>query len=385
MRALTFLIFFSIVLLIYSSVNFYVYSRGLLVFSCNPALKKWYTIIFWIIVSCFLVGMFWERAASSVVSEWVYRVGAFWLAFMFYFLISLLVIDLVRIANYFFHFLPQFTDTGKLNLAWTVIGFVTLIVVGGYINALNTRVKEIPLTIHKKVTGDKELKILMASDIHLGALIGERQELKLVRIINEQKPDLVLLCGDLVDGDIGPVIRKNLGKHIQEIRTRLGVYAIPGNHEYIGGIRNTLPYLQSINIKVLRDEVVTLPDGIQLVGRDDRDSRRMGEGGNPHELKELVRDLDRSKPIIVMNHQPFHLEEAVEAGADLHLSGHTHNGQMWPFNYITEAIFEISWGLKQKGNTTFYVSSGFGSWGPPVRTGNTPEVVVFNIRFDGQD
>jgi hypothetical protein len=83
-----------------------------------------------------------------------------------------------------------------------------------------------------------------------------------------------------------------------------------------------------------------------------------------------------------MNHQPFQLDEAVEVGADLHLSGHTHNGQMWPFNYITEAMFEVSWGLKQKGNTTFYVSSGFGSWGPPVRIGNTPEVVVFKIRFD---
>lgn len=379
------MIFFSVVLLIYSSVNYYIYSRGLLVFSGNPTLKKWYTLAFWVIVSCFIVGMFLERAVSSVASEWIYRVGAFWLAFMIYFVISLLVIDLVRSANYFFHFLPQFSDTWKLRLAFSVVGLVTLVVVGGYVNALHTRVKEIPLTIHKKVTGSTDLKILMASDIHLGALIGERQEVKLVRIINEQKPDLVLLCGDLVDGDIGPVIRKNLGRHIQEIKTRLGVFAIPGNHEYIGGIRNTLPYLQSINIKVLRDEVVTLPDGIQLVGRDDRDSRRMGEGNNPHELKELVKNLDPAKPIIVMNHQPYHLQEAVEAGADLHLSGHTHNGQMWPFNYITEAIFELSWGLKQIGNTTFYVSSGFGSWGPPVRTGNTPEVVVFNIRFDGQD
>lgn len=376
------MIFFFIVLLVYSSLNYLVYSRGLLVFSCNPVLKKWYTIVFWSLVASFLVGMFWERTASSVVSEWVYRIGAFWLAFMFYFLVVLLLIDLVRVANYFFHFLPVLSDTWKLRMAFSVMGFVSLIVIGGYINALTTRVKEIPLVIHKKVTGATELKILMASDIHLGALIGERQEMKLVRIINEQKPDLVLLCGDLVDGDIGPVLRKNLGKHLQEIRTPLGVYAIPGNHEYIGGIQNTLPYLKSINIRVLRDEVVTLPDGIQLVGRDDRDSRRMGGENNPHDLKVLMKDVDHSKPIIVMNHQPFHLEEAEEAGADLHLSGHTHNGQMWPFNYITQAIFEVSWGLKVKGNTTFYVSSGFGSWGPPVRTGNTPEVVVFKIKFD---
>ena len=382
MRAITFLIFFSIVLLVYSLLNYYVYSRGLMVFSSHPTLKKWYTITFWSLVSSFIIGMFWERTASSIVSEWIYRVGAFWLAFMFYFLLVLLLIDFIRVLNYFFHFLPLFSDTARLVLGYSIIGVVALVILGGYINALTTRVKEIPLTIHKSVSGNKELKILMASDIHLGALIGERQELKLVRIINEQKPDLVLLCGDLVDGDIGPVLRKNLGKHIQDIRTPLGVYAIPGNHEYIGGIQNTLPYLRSINIKVLRDEVVTLPNGIQLVGRDDRDSRRMGSGEGPAELKVLAKNLDPSKPIIVMNHQPFHLEEAVEIGADLHLSGHTHDGQMWPLNYVTESIFELSWGYMKKGNTNFYVSSGFGSWGPPVRTGNSPEVVIFKIKFD---
>ena len=382
MRTFSFLLFFSIVLLIYSLINYYVFSRGILVFSCNPTLKRWYPLIFWAVASSFIVGMFWERLASSVVSEWVYRVGAFWLAFMFYFLISLLLIDLIRLTNYFFHYLPEFSPTVKLRMGYSVMLLVTMVVVGGYINALDTRIREIPLVIHKKVTGARELKILMASDIHLGALIGERQEKKLVRIINEQKPDLVLLCGDLVDGDIGPVLRKNLGKHIQEIRTPLGVYAIPGNHEYIGGIQYTLPYLESIHIKVLRDEVITLENGIQLVGRDDRDSRRMGSGTNPHELKELTKNLDHSKPIIIMNHQPFHLEEAVEVGADLHLSGHTHHGQMWPFNYITKAIFELSWGFMKKGNTYFYVSSGFGSWGPPVRIGNTPEVVVFNVKFD---
>jgi predicted MPP superfamily phosphohydrolase len=376
------MIFFSVVLLVYALINYYVYSRGLMIFSSNSCIKKWYTIIFWTVVSSFIIGMFWERTASSTVSECIYRVGAFWLAFMFYFLMVLIVIDLIRAADYFFHFLPEFSSGGMLKLGYTVIALVTFIVVGGYINALTTRVKEIPLTLHKKVAGASQLKILMASDIHLGALIGEKQEMKLVRIINEQKPDLVLLCGDLVDGDIGPVLRKNLGKHIQEIRTPLGVYAIPGNHEYIGGIQNTLPYLQSINIKVLRDEVVTLPNGIQLVGRDDRDSRRMGGENNPHELKELTKDLDHAKPIIVMNHQPFHLQEAVDVGADLHLSGHTHNGQMWPFNFVTEAIFELSWGLKKKDETVFYVSSGFGSWGPPVRIGNSPEVVVFKITFD---
>ena len=104
MRAFSFIIFFAIVLLIYSSVNYYIYSRGLMVFSCNPALKKWYQAIFWTIVSSFLVGMFWERIASSMLSEWVYRIGAFWLAFMLYFLMVLLVIDLIRSLRLFLSF-----------------------------------------------------------------------------------------------------------------------------------------------------------------------------------------------------------------------------------------------------------------------------------------
>jgi len=185
-----------------------------------------------------------------------------------------------------------------------------------------------------------------------------------------------------VDGDIASVLRKNLGKHLQEIKSAMGVYAIPGNHEYIGGIQKTLPYLESINIKELRDKVLILPNGVQVIGRDDRDNRQMGEENRRKTLKELMAGLDKSYPVIVMNHQPFNLEEAVDEGVDLHLSGHTHHGQLWPLNYITKAVFELSWGYLKKGNTHFYVSSGFGSWGPPVRIGNSPEVVVFNLKFE---
>jgi hypothetical protein len=220
----------------------------------------------------------------------------------------------------------------------------------------------------------------MASDIHLGALIGERREKKLLDIIREQKPDLVLLCGDLVDGEIAPVLRKNLGRHIQEIDTPLGVYAITGNHEYIGGIDKTLPYLQSINIKVLLDETITLSNGIQIVGRNDQSSGRGANARKP--LSELLIGIDQTKPVIVMNHQPFNLQEAADSNVDLHLSGHTHHGQLWPISYITKAMFELSWGYLKKGNTNFYVSSGYGSWGPSVRVGNRPEVVVFKLKFE---
>lgn len=382
MKTTFFLLFFSVVIIIYTALNYFVYSRGLITFSLSPLYRKWYTFFYWTIAASFLIGMIWERLSSSIISEWVYRIGAIWLAFFFYFLLLLLVVDIFRLFAYLFQYNLVFDPRVKTIIGLVSIGIVSLVIGAGYINARITRIKEIPLVIHKKVTGKKEIRLLMASDLHLGALIGEQQEKKLVRIINEQNPDLVLLCGDLVDGDIGPVLRKKLGKHIQEIQTPMGVYAIPGNHEYIGGIHNTLSYLQSINVKVLQDEVISLDNGIQLIGRDDRDSRRMGDDHTPMDLKRLVQNLDCEKPIIVMNHQPFNLDEAVQAGTDLHLSGHTHHGQIWPLNYLTKAIFEVSWGLKQKNHTYFYVSSGFGSWGPPVRIGNYPEVVIFKILFD---
>ena len=381
MRITSFLIFFGVALLIYFSFNFFIYTKGLQAFSVSPAWKRGYLIVFWVIVSCFVIGEVLEHTRSSALSEWIYRIGAFWLAFMLYFALTLLVFDLIRLFNHFFHFLPEMTQTFRFRLGLATIGFVSLIVVAGHINALNTRIREISLTIPKKVTGNQQMKIVMASDIHLGALIGENREEKLVRIINNQKPDLVLLCGDLVDGDIASVLRKNLGKHLQEIKSVMGVYAIPGNHEYIGGIQKTLPYLRSAKIKLLRDSTMVLPNGVQIVGRDDRDNRQMGEENRRRTLKELMVGADKNFPVIVMNHQPFNLDEAVVEDVDLHLSGHTHHGQLWPLSYITKAVFELSWGFLKKGNTNFYVSSGFGSWGPPVRIGNTPEVVVFNLTF----
>lgn len=380
MRSTTFLIFFSIVLLIYSSVNYYLYVRGLQAFSLSQPMKRWYIAVFWVVASMFIAGSVLERTATSAFSEWIYRIGSFWLAFMLYLTIAVVLIDIVRLFNYFFHFLPMFSPVLKFRTGIIVVSAVSVIVIAGHVNALWINVKEIPLTIHKKVAGASEMKILMASDIHLGALIGERREKRLLDIISEQKPDLVLLCGDLVDGEIAPVLRKNLGRHIQEIRTPFGVYAITGNHEYIGGIEKTLPYLESIHIRVLLDEIVTLPNGVQLVGRNDHSSGRGHQAPQP--LVSLLSGVDPEKPVIVMNHQPFNLQEAADANVDLHLSGHTHNGQLWPLNYITEAMFELSWGLLKKGDTNFYVSSGYGTWGPSVRTGNRPEVVVFKLKFD---
>lgn len=384
MRIASLFVFIGIVFFVYFSVNTYIYIRGLQSVALLPGFRRGYIVTFWIIVLSFIAGEVLEHTHPSVFSEWIYRVGAFWLAFMLYLFLVILFIDIIRLFDHFFHFLPPLSQKQKALTGLIVFASASLIVISGHLNALSTRVREINIEIPKSVKGAQNMKVLMVSDIHLGALIGDNLEEKLVSIIKEKNPDLVLLCGDLVDGDIGEVLRKNLGRRIQEIKTPLGVYAIPGNHEYIGGIQRTLPYLRGININVLRDQVVVLPNGVQLVGRDDRDSRRMGDGGRKS-LAVLMKGVDKSFPVFVMNHQPFALDEAEKEGVDLHLSGHTHHGQMWPLNYMTEAIFEKSWGFLKKGNSNFYISSGYGTWGPPVRIGNTPEVVIFNIVFKAGD
>ena len=161
-----------------------------------------------------------------------------------------------------------------------------------------------------------------------------------------------------------------------------GLYAITGNHEYIGGVNRTIPYIESKGIRVLKDEIVTLEGGIQLVGRIDRDASRFS-GKGPLPLNELMKKADTSKPVILLDHQPFHIDESVNSGVDLQLSGHTHNGQMWPLNYITKMIYDVSYGYLKKSNTHIIVSSGYGLWGPRVRSGSRSEVLLINIKFDG--
>jgi len=196
------------------------------------------------------------------------------------------------------------------------------------------------------------------------------------------KPDVIFLLGDIVDGEIGPVMRNDLLKYFNCPKCRDGLLAITGNHEFIGGASVTIPYIEKNGIRILKDEAVVIDGCIQVIGRLDRDGLRYrNEGRKP--LSKLMEQVDSSKPVILLDHQPFNLDEAEKAGVDLQLSGHTHNGQMWPLNYITKKIYEVSSGYKKKGNTHIIVSSGFGIWGPRVRLGSRPEIIVVDITFSG--
>jgi len=379
-----FIIFITIVVVIYGLANYYIYSRAIQTIPAGNSWRIWFTCVFWVLVSAYVVARFLERAHPCDFTEIITWIGSFWLGIMVYSLFTVLLIDLSRIGNHFFHFFPAifYTDYQKTKSIVLLISvsIIMITVAAGFINARLPRIRHFDIEINKKVNGDKSLKIVLVSDIHMGTLIAKRRTNHLVEKIINLKPDLVLFAGDIVDEDLAPVIRRNLGEMLSHIKAKYGVYGITGNHEYIGGAESAVKYLRTHGINILRDTAVLVDDYFYLVGRDDRDKPRF-TGKERKSLEEIMAQVDRSYPVILMDHQPFNLAKTVEQGVDLQVSGHTHHGQLWPFNYITHAIYELSWGYKQIGQTHFYVSSGFGSWGPPIRLGNRPEIVEILVRF----
>ncbi|MGA3246343.1 MAG: metallophosphoesterase, partial [Bacteroidota bacterium] len=382
MNRINIIIFFSIFFLLYGLINFYIFLRGWQAIPVDSSLRVPYVALFWVVALSFIAGRFLERIAITPFSTAVVWVGSFWFAAFAYFTLSLLLIDILRLINYVVPIFPSFITSNivrtKALVAIGLCSIIAITIVIGFFNARNPRVKMLELNISKQVDSVKMLDIAVASDIHLGTIIGRERLNEIVDKINNIHADLVLFPGDIVDEDLAPVVNQNLGEMLRTIKAKYGVYAITGNHEYIGGVEEAVKYLTEHGIRVLRDEVVNVNGSIVLVGREDRSiSQFNGKKRKP--LAELMTGVDKRYPIILMDHQPFGLHEAVEQGADLQLSGHTHHGQLWPFNAITNAIYELSWGYKKIEQTQFYVSSGVGTWGPPVRLGNTPEIIHLRL------
>lgn len=247
----------------------------------------------------------------------------------------------------------------------------------GFFNARNPKVVRQPVVLDKVVPGGT-YQALLVSDIHLGITIANGRLGKLVELMNRQEADVILMAGDIFDEELGPVIKNNLGDLLKNLRAKEGVYAILGNHEFYGNAAEAAQYLRDHRITVLRDSAVTLPSGVVLAGREELTGERMNQKKRKS-MGELLSGSDTARPVIVMDHQPYHLAEVARNPVDLQVSGHTHHGQLWPFNFITKAIFEISTGYGKIGKTHFYVSPGVGTWGPPIRTSSRSEVIVLEI------
>ncbi len=381
-RTVQFLLFFSIVFTLYTILNSYIFIRGLGVVPSE--FHPWYIIGFVFLAYSYWWGRLLERVTLAWPTKLLVFMGAYWLSAMVYLYMILITIDVFRLINHVIPIFPSFISTNPglaaRVTAVSVIGVVSLVVAAGHFNARRPRLTKLDLMIPKNSHPLKSLNIVVASDIHLGTIMSKKRLERIVDSINALNPDLVLLPGDVVDEDLGPVIHQNLGETLRTIKSKYGVLACTGNHEYIGGVEDAFQYLTEHGIHVLRDSFIKVADSVFVIGREDRAIRQFaGKVRKP--LEEIMAGIDREYPLILMDHQPAHLEEAVQHGIDLQLSGHTHHGQLWPFSFITRKMFEVSWGYKLKARTHVYVSSGVGTWGPPVRTGNRPEIVQIHLSF----
>jgi len=384
MKNSNFIIFFSLVITIYGLINFYIGRRAWQALPGTGHIRYIFLGVFLFFVLAYPLGRLLERLYYCGITKFIVLIGSFYLGFMIYTFFLALIFDILRGVNSFFHFFPAFSTKNPQKSAQIVFAGITIfalvIVLIGHLNALHPRIRKLKIEISKSANNLKKLNLVLVSDVHLGTIIRNSRLLKIVDEINRLNPDVVLIPGDLIDEDITPVVEQNMAESLKQIRSKYGVFACTGNHEYFSGVEQTVSYIQQSNITVLQDSVVKIAGVLYLIGRKDLMVEKFSSGRKS--LKELVKGLDLNLPVILMDHQPFHLEEAEQNGIDLQLSGHTHHGQIFPFNLITKMIYEKSWGYLKKGETHYYISCGVGTWGPPVRIGNTPEIVLITLLFN---
>ena len=352
-----------IILLVFLGKNFYVFFR---LWHILPAGKILLVISATLLMLCFFGGMLGGNFLPAGIVGFAYRIGTTWFFIALYLLFIFLFLDLLRLV------LPM---QKILHENWLTLGVLAVVLTAvfayGYKNYLNKQRVELTLAINKPIG---QLKIVAVSDLHLGYNIGTEELDEWIRLINLEKPDIVLMAGDVIDNHIERVVKQNFS--FEKIKSRYGVYACPGNHEYIGStskISKSLDFLNNAKVNVLRDTAVLINDEFYLIGRDDRSNPKRKS------LSELRQTLDETKPVILLDHQPFYLEETAKNGIDLQVSGHTHDGQLLPVSWITKRMYEVSHGYLRKGDSHIYVSSGIGIWGGKFRIGTQSEYVVINL------
>lgn len=374
--------FLLIVFVPFLLVNYYVGRRlWQYLFSHRwPAARKVYWVAFWLAALTPLVARIKAFPINTRLKDFLAFTGDYWLAALYYLVLAWLLVDIGRLlARLLGRLRPGAAKPPAVGLA--VAAAVALLLVYGSWNARDPQVTSYEVTIAKPAGGLSGLRVVMVSDIHLGPIVGGARLEELMAMINSRQPDLVLLAGDIIDENVSYFVERKMGEPFRKLQPRFGIWAALGNHEYLSGkAEEVTAVLETAGIKVLRDGYVKVGDSFYIVGRDDRRRATFDARGRA-ELAAVMAGVDRRLPVFLIDHQPYELGEAAGQGVDLQVSGHTHVGQMFPNNLVTRRIFETDWGLLRRGDYHVIVSSGYGTWGPPIRVGNKPEIVEINIRF----
>ncbi len=317
--------------------------------------------IFWMGLA--FAGFFLTEKVPLGAARALYVIGHTWWIAMLYLLLVFLLADILSLCR----ILPRGLLKGNAAVGGGILLAVAAVLIAGRIH-YSHKYRE-TLTIRTDKPLEQPLTIVLASDLHLGYHNSSREFARWVDLINSEQPDLILFGGDIVDRSVRPLLEEDYAGEFR--RLTAPVISVLGNHEYYSDRAAAERFLHDAGITLLRDSLVHFR-GVTVVGRDDRT--------NPHRqpLAALVPSAD-STFTILLDHQPYRLEEAEAAGIDFQFSGHTHRGQVWPLSWVTDALYEKSWGHHRRGDTRYYVSSGLGLWGPRFRIGTRSEYLVLKL------
>lgn len=328
------------------------------------------------------------------------RIGNYWLGTLLYILLVLLVVDLGRVILKRIRWVNQeklrsrrtFVITGGICIA-----IIASLSIYGIFHARNIQTTKYEVTIQKDGGNLKDLKVALVADFHLGYSIGPYHMEKMVDKINAMDADIVLIAGDIFDNEYEAIRSpERISEILRGIKSKYGVFACYGNHDIEEKILVgfTFPsekkkqsdprmdvFLQNSNITLMRDEAILIDDSFYLVSRPDYE--RPGRGIDKRKTpEEITAELDKTKPILVMEHEPREITELEAAGADMQLCGHTHDGQVWPGTWTIHFFWENPYGYMKKGNLHSIVTSGIGVYGPAMRVDSKSEVCEIDVRFE---
>lgn len=366
-------------LIVHLIFNIYVFVRGWQILPERKTYRIPYTVLFVVELILYLIGFFLNVRLPESILKPILLLGTSWMILIGYICAFLLIYDFAkwigkkidRVKRY------HLESLRKRRFYFIIVCLiVALMMAWGSYRFWHPTVTELNLQVNKEVEGLDKLRVVMVADIHVGYLI-DRNVLKMyIDRIMEQKPDIILMAGDIIDFDLPPLVSQNMHEEFLRLKAPYGVYASTGNHEYRLNAEDKIAWLNDkAGLKVLRDEYVKVDDKFYIIGRED-DKAPVRKN-----LQSVMEGVDRNYPLIVINHEPHSLAQESAENIDLALYGHTHNGQLFPYNILISWIYEVGHGYKKKDNTHIYVTSGLGLSGPQYRIGTISEIVVVNLEF----
>lgn len=372
--------FLLIFFLLYGNVHGYAFWKIKAAFSPGPAVSILLMVIMVFMVIAPAGVRLAEQNGLESTARTISLVGYTWMGVLFLFFSASLLLDVYRLILTLVSLIWKKEISAFLPSVRQALFFPLILALGiyvyGWFEARDLRVRSLTFKTDKISREEGPLRLVQISDVHVGLMIGPDFVSRMLRVVRAARPDLLISTGDLVDGQIDSLER--VLPLLQEIRPRLGKYAITGNHEFYAGISAAQEFTRKAGFVMLRGEAVTVAGVINIAGIDDPAGRPVGQHCPVMEA-ELLKTLPAHHFTLLLKHQPVVDGNAVD-WFDLQLSGHTHKGQIFPFSLITRSYFPLHTGsFRLSDRSILHVSRGTGTWGPPIRFLAPPEVTVIDL------